>query len=324
MKLNCKFLVTKYSVLIASVLIDPIRGRLSGGVATYVRDDIAANIEISLAFSNGVVEALCLYCKSNNFMIINLYRQPDVSSSKHRSTSSEFKSALNAISETLSSISPAPLIIFTGDFNLPHINWENTSTTQCATPVQKLCFSALKAFINDYFLTQYVTKPTHYQGNTLDLVFTNDSELIFDYKCVNTLLTVSHHKIIEISTSSHFTSSLHITDNASNYETMPPLSTLNFHHDNIDWNSLQEDLCTINWDLELRKLSVNEVVERIMDISYECALKFVPKRKTNCKVKSVIPRDRRKLMTRRRRINKRLVNVRSSSIKDKLRKELLE
>ena len=86
------------------------RGRLSGGVATYVRDDIAANIEISLAFSNGVVEALCLYCKSNNFMIINLYRQPDVSSSKHRSTSSEFKSALNAISETLSSISPAPLI----------------------------------------------------------------------------------------------------------------------------------------------------------------------------------------------------------------------
>ena len=39
------------------------RGRLSGGVALYAREDIAATSEVTCQFSNGVVEILTIYFK---------------------------------------------------------------------------------------------------------------------------------------------------------------------------------------------------------------------------------------------------------------------
>ena len=66
------------------------RGRLSGGVAAYVRNDIANTMEINLQFSNGVVEILGLYSKTENLYIAIVYRQPDDTSGGHKSTSAEF------------------------------------------------------------------------------------------------------------------------------------------------------------------------------------------------------------------------------------------
>ena len=45
------------------------RGRLSGGVGCYVRSDLASTMEISVSFSNGVVELLGLYSKVKNLYI---------------------------------------------------------------------------------------------------------------------------------------------------------------------------------------------------------------------------------------------------------------
>ena len=60
------------------------RGRFGGGVALYLRDDIATSAKQILDFSNNVVEILCVYSAKENILIATIYRQPDDSS--HRRT----------------------------------------------------------------------------------------------------------------------------------------------------------------------------------------------------------------------------------------------
>jgi hypothetical protein len=51
------------------------RGRLSGGAAAYVRDDIASSMETLMKFSNDVIEILGLYSSVENLFISVIYRQ---------------------------------------------------------------------------------------------------------------------------------------------------------------------------------------------------------------------------------------------------------
>ena len=75
---------------------------LSGGVAAYVNNDIASHMEQLLDYSNGVVEVLGLYSRHDNLFIAVVYRQPDDVVGGNRSTSSEFKAALDQLSKVLS------------------------------------------------------------------------------------------------------------------------------------------------------------------------------------------------------------------------------
>ena len=62
------------------------RGRNSGGVAVYLRNDYAVDTEMVLNYSNRVTETLGLYSKSRNLLLIVMYRQPDDVVGGHRST----------------------------------------------------------------------------------------------------------------------------------------------------------------------------------------------------------------------------------------------
>ena len=98
------------------------RGRDSGGVAVYLREDLVTTTTEILKISTGVIEALGLHVKSLNLVIIVIYRQPDDSVGGHRSTSREFKAALEEIRKTLNGLdSPTPDIVFCGDFNLSNV-----------------------------------------------------------------------------------------------------------------------------------------------------------------------------------------------------------
>ena len=299
------------------------KGRLSGGVASYVRNDFAVTIESILEFSNGVVEVQCLYSKKLHLIIINLYRQPD--NRMHRSTCKEFCQALQKVSNTIASINePLPDIILTGDFNLPHVNWSDCTTTPGATNDEKNMLNNLSNFLNDFFLTQIINKSTHFQGNTLDLVFTNNDNLIYNYYCIDTLRSISHHKIVEVSTKLAFKSNQVCKDNNDVHKlTRAPLSTLNFFHDSIDWDLLNEELSTVDWTTEFKNCNVDDILDKFLSIAYDHAAKHVPLKKLSAKTKSQIPKIRRTLMTRKRCINKRLLRITSPSTKAKLRSELI-
>jgi len=68
-------------------------GRNSGGVAIYVREDIAGTFECSLDFSNGSVETIAIYSKTMDLHIACVYRrQPD--SLANKSDAKAFKQAM--------------------------------------------------------------------------------------------------------------------------------------------------------------------------------------------------------------------------------------
>ena len=61
--------------------------------------------------------------------------------------------------------------IFTGDFNLPDINWSSLSAHSSSS-------NAFCDFIFDNNLIQFVDRPTHSGGNILDLALSTDLEII--------------------------------------------------------------------------------------------------------------------------------------------------
>ena len=80
------------------------KGRDSGGVVLYIRNDIADTCEQILHSSDGVIE------------ILTVYRQPDDSVHGHSSQSKEFIATLTKLKELILSIELAtPDIIFGGD-----------------------------------------------------------------------------------------------------------------------------------------------------------------------------------------------------------------
>ena len=101
-----------------------MKGRDSGGVAFYVRNDLAANMQTVLSFTNGVIECLCLYSVIQNLQLIVVYRQPDDAIHGHPSNTTHFNEFLNSLTEKMRPLeSPLPDIVFGGDFNLPNIDW---------------------------------------------------------------------------------------------------------------------------------------------------------------------------------------------------------
>ena len=178
------------------------RGRLSGGAAAYIRDDIASRTEYSLVFSNGVVEILGLNCPSENLFIAVIYRQPNDTVGGHISTYAELKPALAKLTDVLAKLpTPSPNIIIGGDLNIPNINWTDGSPSVGASSDEKNILELINVLQSDYFLTQYIHEPTHIAGNVLDLVFTNNEFLVHSYECRKLLPSISDHLTVDCLTS---------------------------------------------------------------------------------------------------------------------------
>jgi len=97
----------------------PKQGRYSGGVALYMRNDIAPLFEPLLEYSNGVNEALLLYSKNLNMIVGILYRQP--TNSLHKSDAPEFIDLISSIISKIETVEGCtPDLYICGDFNIPH------------------------------------------------------------------------------------------------------------------------------------------------------------------------------------------------------------
>ena len=301
------------------------RGRDSGGVALYLRNDMAATAEPVLTFSNGSTEVLGVHIKSENLVIFVLYRQPDDSVNGHRSNSREFISALSSIKAVLDDFSaPAPEILLCGDFNLPHICWPAGNPGKRSTSEEKKMGHDLYEITQEYFLIQCIQEPTHKQGHILDLCFSNNPVMIHSYQCSETLF--SDHLIIEARTSFSLNNeSQSFRSSSDSAEDIPThFNDLNFMSEDVDWCSLENELEMHEWKEELSTLSPTDMMKTFTQICLHAAQKHVPKRKLKHKNVSKIPRDRKILMRRRSTINKHLANKPSDARREKLQKESAE
>ena len=116
-------------------------------------------------------------------MIVTTYRQPDDKYHRNPSSPNDFKIALKRLKlalQDINPINPAPDIVMGGDYNLPNAICPHGKPAAKATPDERLMLNDLNEFCNEFLLTQTVHGATHKDGNTLDLVFVNNPELIHE------------------------------------------------------------------------------------------------------------------------------------------------
>ena len=145
--------------------------RKCGGTAIYIHESIAIdNID---TFSDSVCESVMLYNKTLNLVIISAYRPPKGENNLHIHKS--FSNLLSTIETFLSKLKN-PDVIILGDFNLPSIDWK--SETIEASKSDKKCAEIMLQFIDKQLLTQHVSENTRKDKNILDLILTNNPDIV--------------------------------------------------------------------------------------------------------------------------------------------------
>ena len=157
----------------------------------------------------------------------------------------------------------------------------------------------------------------------MDLIFTNNEEIIHDIEYFIPPQSISDHYVINVMTK--LNASIYTAESDEDDIPLAPLKTLNYHSEDIDWIEVIEEFDNISWIDELADLSPDEMVAKITSLSYGISTKHIPVSTTRSvrKINS-IPTDRKKLMRRRRRVNQRYTRTRSPSTKSELWKELIQ
>ena len=285
--------------------------RKNGGTAVYMHEDITVNH--SEVYSDSKCEALMLKNNDTNLILVSVYKPPQAVD-----LFNSFKKCLDKISSFIKKYNENSTINILGDFNLPIINWSTDNITYARSADDRKCAETLLDFMDFHLLTQFVTETTRHNKNTLDLVLSNDEEWIHDIKVEKT--NMSDHDFVHIDLVNLFNISQkaehqHVTDNA--------YDKLNLHK--ADWPKIRDDLGQINWDSAIGSKTNVEDMIKIMDSELIDTLsKHSPKRKcTNSDIKNKIPRDRRELIRRRKRLKSKInfqKYVRKSKNIDKLEK----
>ena len=295
------------------------RGRDSGGVACYIRNDLATSFDILSDFSNSVIESLCLFSRAENLIIILMYRQPDDSSHGNPSALPQFSEAINSIKKTLHSLNnPLPDIIMGGDFNLPGVDWELNDMTKGSTIKNMACI--MSDMMNEFLLKQYVKQSTHKDGNILDLFFTNNETLVHDLQIDKPLNSITHHSIIEISTQFK-PNVIQSNRNSSKMVTRSGFHSLNFFDEGINWEELNQAFSTYRWEYEFRYKTPDEMMTSFLEVCYTISKNYVPEKKS--KKTSKVQKQRSNLARRRRRLNRLFNSAKSESRRNFLTKQLV-
>ncbi len=289
------------------------RGRYSGGVAIYLRSDIANTTEQILQFSNGTVEALVLYSEREDLLIALVYRQPD--NQVHRSQAFELSQAITKIESAIEAVQGTPTIIACGDFNLPNIDWTEGQPHDTRNQLA----ATLSSFQSRQLLSQMVKNPTHKSGNILDLIFTNNRQLFNEIHCLPT--SKSDHLIVEIAThfKSHFAKA-----QQTNRKYYNIFDETNFFSEDVDWDGIRSNLQNPELLAGLNQLNTAaEKLDYLIESCEKIGAAHAPKKKTGQSKKRLVPRDRRILMRRRRKVFKQLTRSQPPSKKKKLDDELI-
>ena len=82
---------------------------------------------------------------------------------------------------------PTPDVIVCADFNLPQVDWKTGSHSSGATIEEQKIIANWMELANDHFLIQQITGATHRDGNTLDMLFVNNSDYMYRHQTLQTI-----------------------------------------------------------------------------------------------------------------------------------------
>ena len=258
-----------------------------GGVLLYVHNTLP--ISDTLCYDDGTCEAVVCSVKSIKTKIASIYRPPNADAKS-------FENLLRFLDDALTDKNdPGRFndIIIAGDFNLPNIDWK-VSHIHSENKLSSSCENQLLCFMENHFLSQYVTEPTRGK-NILDLFLTNNANLVL-YSTAEDYKPMSDHNLVKVHTTynmqlSSVNKKLHIPDGTfrsldlhrADYE------KINSHLDTIQWDQLKE-LCSLEEFPELLRLTILQV----------CML-YTPAKKYPSKRQQMNPYFRERQILRRRK-----------------------
>ena len=267
-----------------------------GGVAIYSHHTFS--LEEIQTFSNSYCELAMAYNKVNNLIVIALYRPPDTPIEK-------FRECLDKIKNYKEKLETATTLIL-GDLNLKFIDW-NLETirrpeniTQKATPSEKTSSQMLLDFVNEELLVQVVKENTRKGKSLIDIILTNDEDIIYETKVEKTNLDTDHDLVtcnIQLKQTNSVNSNKEMDSNKK------LLDKLNFNKS--EWDPIRNELSKVNWEEKLKDLSVTDMYKCLEEIIYTSSEKHTPVR-TDRNKSTKIPRNRLVLIRKRKRINSKI------------------
>ena len=218
---------------------------------------------------------------------------------------------------------PIPDIILAGDFNFPDATWNyGIGEALGKTRYIKKSLQHLIDVASNLNLLQKITFGTRDtssgKSNTLELIFTNNHELIANIYGEHSEL--SDHRCIVCETSHSFS-----IDN-QNLEEPIETNLSSYNYLKADWVALKRKLKEINWISTLEKYKSSEekiqaILEIISRIVNEVCTKFKQQRGRAIKI---IPKERRILLRNKKKLRAKLKGNISIEKKDRIEKSIGE
>ena len=301
-------------------------GREGGGVIIYINNDLTYKTLISE--SDEMCSIVAVYINELNLIVFMVYRPPPNYESGHYGEILE-KSFKTIVIENFNKVihqykAPVPDIILAGDFNFPKAIWTYGIGEAFANTIsEKKQLQQLIDVAANTNLLQKVTFGTRQtrsgNDNTLELVFTNNHDLISNIYRERSEL--SDHKYIICETSHN------VTVNSQQIITPQETNLASYNYQRTDWVALKAKLKLINWGEILGKYETSaEKIQVILEIVSkeidEYSIKFKQQRGVNLKN---IPRDRRILLRNKKKLKKKLMkkNI-SKDTKDRIEKSITD
>ena len=230
-----------YEMVVRSDRKDTTGGR-GGGIAVYTKGVHAWNEEAETMFNQ------CAHVKiKNRKQLINLYVI-------YRSPNSTVANDAE-LCQWIRSMPQNEAKVIVGDFNYPGINWEKGTANAKGREFFECCM--------DTFLIQHVNEETHRSGNTLDLVFTSDEDMVTVVKMIGKIGSSDHEAMVV---------ELDVGTNIGIKERWIR------DYDRGNYDQMRRDL-NVDWDAYLEGLGVEERWSRIEGMIEEACEKSVPWKK---------------------------------------------
>ena len=193
--------------------------RKNAGVAIYYKDNLVTND--SLTYSDDYCQAVTLYIQSLNLIVAGVYRPPNATDNQVNS----FRSLISKLNDFIQKYPTADVQV-QGDFNMKFIQWQSLSLKpgHGQRLSEQHCAETLVNFMQENFLSQLVTENTRNDSSLLDLVITNNAEMVHSIEVEKTRLS-DHDMLRTKLTSEKF---VHINMNES-YIPEHPFDKLNLH-----------------------------------------------------------------------------------------------
>ena len=188
-------------------------------------------------------------------------------------------------------------MVITRDFNFAFMEWKRIKLGGCewkrkkdigATRAEQRQFERLNEQMDEFGLIQIIEEPKR-EGNTLDLIYTNETSMIIQVENIKSNL--SDKERIEISTNIKTRNEKEPKDNKNEKER--GMKKLNYNSDSVEWDKIRKELEEIQWKEIFKDKNTETCLNILLEIIMKLCENYIPEKKTRSK--STIPKRRKQL-----------------------------